>query len=82
MKVHVIPVGNSKGIRIPKVLLKLCHIGREVDLEVKGERIVISAVNKEPRKNWTKAFKLMREKDEHRLFIDDGMDSEMENWEW
>ncbi|MBU0570643.1 MAG: AbrB/MazE/SpoVT family DNA-binding domain-containing protein [Candidatus Omnitrophica bacterium] len=82
MKVHVIPIGNSKGIRIPKVLLKLCHIRGEVDLEVKGAKIVITPVERETREEWTKAFKKMRENNEDRLLIDDDMDLEMENWGW
>ena len=36
MKASIVPIGNSKGIRIPKILLQECCIGKEVDLEVKG----------------------------------------------
>jgi antitoxin component of MazEF toxin-antitoxin module len=37
MKVKVLRIGNSKGIRIPNRLLKQCGIGRAVDLRLEGQ---------------------------------------------
>ena len=39
MKVKIVKIGNSKGIRIPKVLLRQTGIDDEVNLEVKDDQI-------------------------------------------
>ena len=31
MKTTIIPIGNSKGIRIPKAIIEQCHIEKDVD---------------------------------------------------
>ena len=43
----LVSVGNSKGIRIPKVLLNESGLDKEVDLKVKKGEIRITAVPKE-----------------------------------
>lgn len=59
MKTSIVPIGNSRGIRIPKTILEQCHIEKDVVLEVEGDNIVIKPVKKEPRKNWEQAFRKM-----------------------
>ena len=44
MRVSVIQIGNSKGIRIPQSILKQCEIEDEVDLEVQGKSIVLKPI--------------------------------------
>ena len=56
MRVNVVAIGNSKGIRIPKVILQQCHIKEYVDLEVENEYIVIKPYHEKQRRNWEKAF--------------------------
>ena len=82
MKTTIIPIGNSKGIRIPKAILEQCNISEEVSLEVKGNCIIIKPNKKKPRKDWDKYFKMMQGKKEDRLMINDQIDLEMEDWEW
>lgn len=82
MKIAVVPIGNSKGIRIPKIILKQCHIEKNVDLEVKGENIIVRPFKKEPRRGWDEAFKKMYENNDDKLLIDDNIDLNIESWEW
>lgn len=82
MKVNIVPIGNSLGIRIPRALLKLCHMTKEVDLEVKRGVLVIKPTIKKPREGWDEAFKRMHEIKEDQLVIPDSIDLDMENWEW
>ena len=82
MKTHIISIGNSQGIRLPKTLLKLCHIQKEVILDLKGNCIMIHPVREKTRQGWEEAFKMMRDKKEDRPLMDDLVDLEMENWEW
>jgi len=82
MKVNVVPIGNSKGIRIPKAILQQCHIEKEVELEVENEKVIVSSIKKEIRKNWDSQFKNMSKKKEDRLLIDDTIDLDSAQWEW
>ena len=50
MNTSIIPIGNSKGIRIPKVLLDESGLGKDVEITAKsGEiRIIKAAPKKKP----------------------------------
>lgn len=82
MEVAIVSIGNSKGIRIPKAILEQCHIKQEVNLETKGESIIIKPLKRESRKDWEKAFQKMHENKDDELLIGDRIDLDMENWEW
>lgn len=82
MKINIITIGNSKGIRIPKTILKQCHLDKEAELETEEDKIIIKPIKKKPRKGWREAFGAMRRREEDTLLIDDSVDREMEDWEW
>ena len=82
MQLDVVQIGNSKGIRIPKAILKQCQIEDQVDLEVEDGKIILEARKKTPRKGWEKAFKGMAINQDDALLIDDNIDIEMDDWEW
>lgn len=82
MRSHLVPIGNSLGIRLPKALLKICHIKQEVDLDVKGRSIVIHPVSKQSRKDWEASFKKMSVRGEDKPLADDLLDLRVEGWEW
>lgn len=52
MRANIIRIGNSQGIRIPKVLLKQSHLGTEVELEVEDGKIIIHPALR-PRQGWS-----------------------------
>ena len=78
MLVGVINVGNSKGIRIPKSIIKDLNIKETMDLQIQDGKIILQPVVNS-RLNWPKFFK----KDEGHLadwdFKNDWDDTE---WEW
>ena len=82
MKTQIVPIGNSRGVRIPKALLALCHIHNTVDLNVKGETIIIRPVKRRPRAGWEAAFKKMRQQGEDRSLIPENLDLDLGDWEW
>jgi len=43
MKTCIVPIGNSQGIRIPKLLLAQTGLEGEVEIEVRGGELVIRA---------------------------------------
>lgn len=82
MKTMIVPIGNSKGVRIPKAVLEQCHIEKEAIMEVQKGAIVIKPARKEPRKDWEDCFKQMKKLKEDNLLISDNVDLDMKEWEW
>ena len=82
MKTQIIQIGNSQGIRIPKVLLADSRITGEVDLELHPDGILIRNAQK-PRAAWDEAFKAMAENEDDEIL--DGHSStvfEKKEWQW
>ncbi|HUX22947.1 MAG TPA: AbrB/MazE/SpoVT family DNA-binding domain-containing protein [Spirochaetia bacterium] len=82
MKVNVVQIGNSKGIRIPKAILEQCNIIDEVDLEVADGKIVLEPSQHKPRIGWNQKFAEMAANADDHLLMDDLLDSTFEEWEW
>ncbi|HXH09053.1 MAG TPA: AbrB/MazE/SpoVT family DNA-binding domain-containing protein, partial [Alphaproteobacteria bacterium] len=70
MKTRIIKIGNSQGIRIPKVLLEQSGLDEEVELEVHDARIVIRPADR-PRQGWEEAFRSMAEAEDDQLLDED-----------
>ena len=82
MKIGIIKVGNSKGIRIPKALLDACEIGDAVELEVIEGKLVLSPL-KNPREGWEESFKAdPPDQDEGLLLGEFTNEFDDEEWEW
>ena len=83
MRTQIIRIGNSRGIRIPKLLLEKCRLEEEVELEVRAGQLVIRPI-RGPRKEWTTAFRQMAEYNQDDL-LDEGEPMtkwSSKNWEW
>jgi antitoxin MazE len=82
MKCQIIQIGNSQGIRIPKILLEESGISGEVDLELHSEGILIRNIQR-PRSGWDDAFKAMAENDEAELTgAVAGTIFDKKDWQW
>lgn len=83
VKTKVVRIGNSRGIRIPKVILDQCHINDEVELEAKEDCLIIKSPHT-AREGWDLAFQKMHKNQEDVLIISDTVTNEFdeENWEW
>ncbi|MBW7844109.1 MAG: AbrB/MazE/SpoVT family DNA-binding domain-containing protein [Bacteroidia bacterium] len=80
MELSVINIGNSKGIRLSKTILEKYSINDKVELILEKGYIILKP-KAEPRKNWEKAFKKMRENGDDQLLMDDVFDDEnFEEW--
>ena len=80
MQVSIIPIGNSKGIRLSKTILEKYNINDSVELLLEKEYIIIKPVI-EHRKNWEKAFEKMHESGEDQALITDVFEDEtFEEW--
>ncbi len=84
MKTNIVTIGNSQGIRIPKILLEQSKLTREVELEVCGESIIIKSARK-PREGWEEQFRkaLTEEGADEELIGSDNINKfDEEEWEW
>ena len=66
MKARIVRIGNSRGIRLPKVLLADAQLEEEVELQAEPGRIVIRRTTR-PRAGWASLARRMRERGEDRL---------------
>jgi antitoxin MazE len=86
MKVKIVKIGNSKGIRIPKVFLRQTGIEDEVNLEVEDNQIILKPSKRSIRKGWDNSFRKMAELnhdellDKHLLSNQTVFDKD--EWEW
>lgn len=54
MRVELVQIGNSQGIRLPKVVIEQAGLSKELELEVSPGAVVIRPVNK-TRQGWAEA---------------------------
>lgn len=82
MKSRIVQIGNSRGIRLPKVLLEEAQLLDEVELEAEPGRIVIRR-GRRPRAGWAAAARRMRERDEDGL-LDPTTPTrfDVKEWKW
>ena len=80
MDISIIPIGNSKGIRLSKTLLDKYNIKDKVELILEKGYIILKP-KAEPRKGWEKAFKKMHESGEDKPLMTDVFEEEnFEEW--
>ena len=75
MRVPIVPIGNSKGIRFSKTLIEKYDLKDAVEIILDEDFIIIKPVIN-PRNNWEKAFKEMHENGDDRLIIEDIFEDE------
>ena len=84
MRTNIIRIGNSQGIRIPKILLEQSHLGTEVELDVEDEKIVIRSASR-PRQGWGEKFQLMADCGDDKMIDADSSGQtewDKDEWEW
>ena len=82
MKLKIIDIGNSKGIRLPKGILQQLGIKDEVSLETSKNSLILKATQSS-RFEWAKAFHEMAKNSDDKLLDDYAPTSwDDEEWEW
>ena len=82
MKVAIIQIGNSRGIRLPKSVIDQCGLGDTAELHVEQNRIVITP-NKVPRQGWADAFRKAEGKRKPEPMEEFGPNQfDHEEWQW
>jgi antitoxin MazE len=84
IKSRIVKIGNSQGVRIPKLLLEQSNLGEEVELVLEENQIIVRPVQ-HVRQGWDEAFKAMGERGDDELLDDEALvsnDWDEEEWEW
>ena len=81
MKTRIVRIGNSQGIRIPKLLLEQSGLADEVELEVRSDEIVIRAASR-ARAGWDEAFQSMASQGDDVLLDSELAPNEWDELEW
>ena len=66
MRTRIVKIGNSQGVRIPRLFLQQVKMTDEVELEVRDGQIVITPVP-QARSNWEQAFREMAQRNDDAL---------------
>ncbi|MGD1920578.1 MAG: AbrB/MazE/SpoVT family DNA-binding domain-containing protein [Pleurocapsa sp.] len=81
MKIDIIKIGNSQGIRIPKTIMEQCGFTNSVEMKIKDGNLVLS--NHSVREGWSESFQSMAANEDDELLIDGTISTEYdEDWEW
>ncbi len=80
IKGRVVKVGNSQGIRIPKLLLEQSGIQENVEIEVRDNQLIITAAPR-ARLGWAAAFAEMANNRDD-VLLDDVTTTSWDETEW
>jgi antitoxin MazE len=81
-KTRIVRIGNSRGIRVPKILLDQAQLPDEVELHAEPGRLVVLGARR-PRTGWAEAARAMAEA-RHDALLDAPLPThfDREEWEW
>ncbi|HEY3303364.1 MAG TPA: AbrB/MazE/SpoVT family DNA-binding domain-containing protein [Candidatus Binatia bacterium] len=84
MKISVVRIGNSRGIRIPKTILDQCQLGDTVELGVRNGQLVVKPAAR-PRAGWEEAFRQMARQGDDKLLDRESLSAtqwDRTEWKW
>jgi antitoxin MazE len=84
VRTHLIQIGNSQGIRIPKALIEQAHLSGDVEIVVQESQLVVRAVSR-PRAGWAAAFQRMAAAGDDALLDEEFLvasDWDETEWQW
>jgi antitoxin MazE len=82
LHVSVRPIGNSRGVVIPKVILEQLGIEEEVDMTVEDEKIILSKPKNPVRRSWANDAKAIALAGEDKLIAGDFNNDSDGDWVW
>ncbi|MBL7163432.1 MAG: AbrB/MazE/SpoVT family DNA-binding domain-containing protein [Anaerolineales bacterium] len=79
----IVKIGNSQGIRIPKVLLEQTKLGEDVEMIAEDGKLIIRPASN-LRQDWDNVFACMAAQGDDTLFDHDMTEHiwDEESWEW
>lgn len=81
-KTRIVRIGNSRGIRVPKILLDQAQLPDEVELHAEPGRLVVQGARR-PRTGWAEEARAMSERRHDKLLDKPSLTRfDREQWEW
>jgi antitoxin MazE len=81
IKTRLVKIGNSQGVRIPKLVLDQLNLSADVELEVQDDYLIIRPSHRS-RVGWADQFRQMAEHGDDQLLDPDIAVTEWEATEW
>lgn len=81
MKVRIVAVGTSRGVRLHKTVIEQCGFGAEVEMAVEGGRVVLSRLAG-VREGWADAFDAMAAVGDDAALLPGDASAEWDEAEW
>jgi antitoxin MazE len=83
IKTRLVRIGNSQGIRIPRVVVEQTGLQGELELEVRDRQLVVRPTS-HPRAGWEDRFREMAQRrDDRPLWPETALTSfDEKEWEW
>ncbi len=83
VKTKLVRIGNSRGIRVPRVIVEQAGLSEELELEVRRRQLIVRP-SVRPRRGWEERFREMRGRGESGLLWPDVSLSSFDEseWEW
>ncbi len=75
-------LGNSRGILIPKPLLKQAGLENQAEILVEGNTLILRRPKMAPRQGWAEASKEIAARGEDRLELPDFANEADADWKW
>jgi antitoxin MazE len=79
-KTRIVRIGNSRGIRVPKLLLDQAELPEEVELRAEPGRLVVSAASR-PRAGWAAKARSMHQREDD-VLLDDPVPTHFDKTDW
>lgn len=67
IKSRIVKIGNSHGIRIPKLLLEQVGLTGQIEVEVQSDHLVLRPLSEQTRQGWEEQFQTMAAQGDDRL---------------
>jgi antitoxin MazE len=81
MKVNLVSIGNSKGVRLPASVIKECGFGSELEMRVENG-VVVLAPARGVREGWGAAFEKMAAAGDDAPVIPDTVETDFDTTDW
>ena len=77
---RIVKIGNSRGVRIPKMLIEQMGFTKDVEIVVQRGQLILRPVTR-PRRGWDEQFLAMAEHGDDKL-IDEPISTQWDRSEW
>lgn len=85
VKTNIVKIGNSHGIRIPKLLLEQIGLMGQVEVEAQSHQLIVRPIVKTMREGWAEKFQEMAARGHDTLLDEETLTASQwdeEEWQW